>query len=93
MASLVVKMGRNEPAFSMDPSGKLVYMQNTDVLYASLSQADTGPFTAHDGQRLPLSACGLGTTELYVGALAHSPNGWFITIVGDGEYINYTALA
>jgi len=47
----VVKLGRNEPSFNMDPSGKLVYTRNTEVLSANLQGAtdDETP----EGQRIP----------------------------------------
>ncbi|KAM9886852.1 hypothetical protein OXX79_013962, partial [Metschnikowia pulcherrima] len=35
----------------------------------------------------------LGTIELYPQSLAHSPNGKFAAVCGDGEYLVYTALA
>jgi coatomer subunit beta' len=33
---VAIKLGRDEPTFSMDPSGKLIYTHNTDVLSANL---------------------------------------------------------
>ena len=33
------------------------------------------------------------STEICVNAMVHFPNGRFVTVVGDGEYINYTPLA
>jgi len=88
---VVVKLGWNEPSFSMDPSGKLVYTRNTEVLSVNLQGAadDETP----EGQRIPLSVRELGTTEIFATSLQHSPNRRFITVVGDGEYIIYTALA
>ncbi len=35
----------------------------------------------------------LGTCEIYPQSLSHSPNGRFVSVCGDGEYILYTALA
>jgi coatomer subunit beta' len=35
----------------------------------------------------------LGNTEVYPQSLQHSPNGRFVTVCGDGEYIIYTSLA
>lgn len=35
----------------------------------------------------------LGNTEVYAQTLQHSPNGRFVTVCGDGEYIIYTSLA
>ncbi|KIJ57284.1 hypothetical protein M422DRAFT_57615 [Sphaerobolus stellatus SS14] len=87
---VVVKIGRDEPSFSMDHSGKLVYTRNSEVLSANLQslQDETTP----DGTRIPISTRELGSTEIFASALHHSPNGRFITFVGDGEYIIYTAL-
>ncbi|KAH8116965.1 hypothetical protein DFH11DRAFT_1578381, partial [Phellopilus nigrolimitatus] len=36
---VVVKLGRDEPALSMDPASKLVYTRNTDVLSTNLQAA------------------------------------------------------
>ena len=90
---VVIKLGRDEPIFSMDPSGKLIYTRNTDVLSANLQvrQEDIEGHT--DGARLVLSIKELGTTEVFAASISHSPNGRFVTVVGDGEYIVYTALA
>lgn len=49
--------------------------------------------SVEDGQRLAIPLRDLGTTEVYPQSLQHSPNGRFVTVCGDGEYIIYTALA
>jgi len=90
---VVVKLGRDEPVFSMDPSGKLIYTRNTDVLSANLQVGQEDIEGHADGARLVLSVKELGTTEVFSAAISHSPNGRFVTVVGDGEYIVYTALA
>ena len=46
-----------------------------------------------DGERLPLAVKDLGSCDMYPGTLMHSPNGRFVAVCGDGEYIIYTALA
>ena len=46
-----------------------------------------------DGERLPLVVKELGSCDMYPGTLMHSPNGRFVAVCGDGEYIIYTALA
>ena len=46
-----------------------------------------------DGERLPLVVKDLGSCDMYPGTLVHSPNGRFVAVCGDGEYIIYTALA
>lgn len=79
----------------MDPSGKLVYTRNHQVFsanLATLSDTVSSPDLI-DGTCIPLQNKDLGSTELFASSLLHSPNGRFITVVGDGEYIIYTALA
>ena len=87
---VVLKLGRDEPSYSMDPSGKLVYTRGSEVLTSTLQTAveDTTP----EGARIPLPPRELGSTEIYANAIVHSPNGRFVTVVGDGEYIIYTSL-
>ncbi|KAI7416172.1 coatomer beta, partial [Hortaea werneckii] len=46
-----------------------------------------------DGQPISLPSKDLGSTEIYPQTLLHSPNGRFVAVCGDGEYIIYTALA
>lgn len=75
----------------MDPSGKLIYTRTNEVLSANLQTIHADDLA--DGNRIPLSIKELGTTEIFANALSHSPNGRFVTVVGDGEYIVYTALA
>ncbi len=48
---------------------------------------------ALQGERLPLAVKDLGSCDLYPQSLQHNPNGRFVTVCGDGEYIIYTALA
>ena len=75
----------------MDPAGKLIYIRNNAVLSSNLQTIADDAFT--EGARLSLSIKELGSTEIFPTSIAHSPNGRFVTVVGDGEYINYTALA
>ncbi|KAF8165977.1 coatomer protein [Crassisporium funariophilum] len=95
---VVLKLGRDEPTFSMDPSGKLIYTKNQDVLSGTLqllspSSSDPTPDAIPDGTPLPLATKEIGTTEIFPTALIHSPNGRFVTVLGDAEYTTYTALA
>ena len=53
----------------------------------------TPPPPQTDGERLPLAVKDLGSSDLYPQSLQHSPNGRFVTVCGDGEYVIYTALA
>jgi len=87
--AVVVKMGREEPAVSMDGSGKVIWARHSEVLTTVIKASDA----LKDGQALTLPSKDLGTTELYPQSLVHSPNGRFVAVCGDGEYIIYTALA
>lgn len=52
-----------------------------------------GDKSLKDGERLVIPSKDLGNTEIYPQSLLHSPNGRFVAVCGDGEYIIYTALA
>lgn len=86
---VVVRMGREEPAVSMDTSGKIVWAKHNEVLSATVKPGDV----VKDGAPMTLSTKELGSCEIYPQALLHSPNGRFVSVCGDGEYIIYTALA
>ncbi|EJU06310.1 coatomer beta' subunit [Dacryopinax primogenitus] len=89
--SVVIKLGRDEPSYSMDASGKVIYARNTDILTVNLG--GTAEEGIADGQRLAIPVRELGNTEVYAQSIQHSPNGRFVTVCGDAEYIIYTALA
>ncbi|KAI4111683.1 MAG: hypothetical protein LQ345_006728 [Seirophora villosa] len=88
--AVVVKMGREEPAVSMDSSGKLIWARHSEVLSSVIKGGDV---SIKDGTPLSLPAKELGNCEIYPQTLQHSPNGRFVSVCGDGEYIIYTALA
>lgn len=87
---VVIKMGREEPAVSMDSQGKIIWAKGTEIQTAVIKGAEAD---VKDGDRLLLSAKDLGNCEVYPSTLQHSPNGRFVVVCGDGEYIIYTALA
>lgn len=87
---VVIKMGREEPAMSMDNSGKVVWARHNDVLSGVIKGVDA---SAKDGEPLTIPSKDLGSCEVFPSSLEHSPNGRFISVCGDGEYIIYTALA
>jgi coatomer subunit beta' len=88
--AVVVKMGREEPAVSMDGSGKIIWARHNEVVSTVIKGSDAG---VKDGTPLSLPTKELGSCEIYPQTLAHSPNGRFVSVCGDGEYIIYTALA
>ena len=57
------------------------------------TQALGADYDMTDGERLPLAVKDLGSSDLYPQSLQHGPNGRFVTVCGDGEYVVYTALA
>ncbi|KAI9655862.1 MAG: Coatomer subunit beta' [Trizodia sp. TS-e1964] len=88
--AVVVKMGREEPAVSMDNSGKLIWARHSEVLSTVIKGGDS---SLKDGEPLTLPTKDLGSCEIYPQSLTHSANGRFVSVCGDGEYIIYTALA
>ena len=86
---VIIKMGKEEPAVSMDASGKLISVKNTDVAL-SIIQADE---STKDNELMNLTTKDLGQLEIYPQSLKHSPNERFVAVCGDGEYLVFTALA
>lgn len=90
--AVVIKMGREEPIASMDNSGKVIWAKHNEVQTVNIKSLGAD-FELVDGERLPLAVKDLGSSELYPQSLQHNPNGRFVTVCGDGEYVVYTALA
>ena len=88
--AVVVKMGREEPAVSMDNTGKMIWSKVNEVLSGIVRGDDS---SIKDGSPIALTAKELGNIEVYASSLSHSPSGRFVAICGDGEYLIYTALA
>lgn len=89
---VMVKLGREEPVVSMDTSGKVIWARHSEIQSTNIRALGTDT-EEPDGERLPLASKDLGASELYPQSLAHSPNGRFVAVCGDGEYVIYTALA
>ncbi|RDA86978.1 hypothetical protein CP532_6696 [Ophiocordyceps camponoti-leonardi (nom. inval.)] len=87
--AVVIKLGREEPAVSMDTSGKLIWARHNEVVSSIIK----GDASIKDNDPISLPTKDLGTCEVYPQTLIHSPNGRFVAVCGDGEYIIYTALA
>ncbi|KAF5105051.1 hypothetical protein DV451_000212 [Geotrichum candidum] len=87
--SVVLQLGQDNPAISMDPNGKLIWAKHSEVYSSIVKHTDD----LKDGDILPLTQKDLGSVEVYPTQLVHSPNGRFVAVTGDGEYIIYTALA
>jgi len=88
---IVIQLGSDKPLISMDPMGKIISCKHTDVYHAVIKTSDIKDVS--DGQVIPLSQREMGNMEFYPSNLVHSPNGRFVAVTGDDEYILYTALA
>ncbi|XP_075956316.1 coatomer subunit beta'-like [Anarhichas minor] len=89
--SIIIKLGREEPAMSMDASGKVMWARHSEVQQANLKAM--GDAEIRDGERLQLGVKDMGSCEIFPQTIQHSPNGRFVVVCGDGEYIIYTAMA
>lgn len=87
--TVLVQMGKDTPVASMESSGKVIFAKHNEVSTVNVKMTPSG---TSDGERIPLSAKELGSCEIYPQTLSHSPNGRFVAVCGDGEYIIYTAL-
>lgn len=87
--TVMLQMGKDTPVASMDTSGKVILAKHNELSTTNVRTVQGG---ATDGERLPVATKELGSCELYPQTLAHSPNGRFVAVCGDGEYIIYTAL-
>uniref|UniRef100_A0A803NZY7 Coatomer subunit beta' n=1 Tax=Cannabis sativa TaxID=3483 RepID=A0A803NZY7_CANSA len=90
--TIMVKLGREVPVASMDNSGKIIWAKHNEIQTVNIRSVGAD-FEVTDGERLPLAVKELGTCDLYPQSLKHNPNGRFVVVCGDGEYIIYTALA
>ncbi|XP_042901558.1 coatomer subunit beta' [Parasteatoda tepidariorum] len=89
--SIIMKLGREEPAMSMDASGKIIWAKHSELQQANLKAMVDADIK--DGERLPLVVKDMGSCEIYPQTICHNPNGRFVVVCGDGEYIIYTAMA
>jgi coatomer subunit beta' len=88
--TITIKLGKEEPTASMDQSGKIIWAKQNEIQTVNLAQFEGN---IKDGENLALPIKDLGSCEVYPQLLQHSPNGRFVVVLGDGEYIIYTALA
>ena len=82
--AVVVSMGREEPAVSMDSSGKIVWARTGQNEVVSMV-VKGGDANLKDGAPLSLPTKELGSCEIYPQTLSHSPNGRFVS----GEFPPY----
>jgi len=85
--SVIVKMGRESPAASMDTSGKILYAKQNEIWGANVKAKLEEQ--ANDGESLQIARKELGRSEVYPQAVKHNQNGRLCSVVGDGEYTIY----
>ncbi|KAH8329452.1 hypothetical protein KR074_010914 [Drosophila pseudoananassae] len=91
--SIIIKVGREEPAMSMDVvGGKIIWAKHSEMQQVNLKTIADGT-EIKDGERLPVAVKDMGACEIYPQTIAHNPNGRFVVVCGDGEYIIYTSMA
>ena len=77
--SIMIKLGREEPAMSMDQSGKIIWAKHSEIQQANLKALPDSEIK--DGERLPLAIKDMGACEIYPQTVAHNPNGrYFLPI-------------
>ncbi|XP_039763238.1 coatomer subunit beta' isoform X2 [Pararge aegeria] len=91
--TIMIKVGREEPAISMDVNGgKIIWAKHSEMQQVNLKALPEGT-EIKDGERVPVVAKDMGSCEIYPQSIQHNPNGRFVVVCGDGEYIIYTAMA
>ena len=91
--SVLIKLGREEPAMSMDASGKIIWAKHSEIQQANLKALSGDQEAIKDGEKLPLNVKDMGACDIYPQTISHNPNGRFVVVCGDGEYIIYTSMA
>lgn len=90
----VLSLGSDNPTISLDPVGKLVWSGGKNASASDIFTAVIkGQENCDEDTPISLQPKELGSVDVFPQALSHSPNGRFVTVVGDGEYVIYTALA
>lgn len=89
--AVLISLGKEEPSMSMDCNGKIIFARHSEVSSANLKTVSLED--QKDGERIPLGTKDMGSCEIYPQQLSHNPNGRFVAVSGDGEYIIYTSMA
>ena len=71
--TIMIKLGREQPAITMDNSGKIIYAKHSEIQQANVKAL--GDQDIKDGEILPLSVKDLGSCEIFPQTLLHNPNG------------------
>ncbi|KAK6589449.1 coatomer complex beta [Cryptosporidium xiaoi] len=103
--TVVLKLGSEQPISTLNGSkiiiakGTEIYQANLRALYknsqCSISTNNTNEweFEYEDGERIVLPFKEIGCSEIYPQDIRFHPNGRFISVCGDGEFVVYTTQA
>ncbi|XP_954346.1 beta subunit of coatomer complex, putative [Theileria annulata] len=86
----VLELAGGKPLASMY-SSKLVMVKSSDILTCNLTSSLTDLSNHDPSKPLNLSFRNIGSSEFFPQELSHHPNGRFICLCGDSEYIIYTS--
>ncbi|CCD26657.1 coatomer subunit beta' NDAI_0I00880 [Naumovozyma dairenensis CBS 421] len=90
----IISLASDEPIMSLDPVGKLVWAGGKNAAASDIfTAAIRGTEEVEEGEPLALQTKELGSVDTLPEKLIHSPNGRFVAVLGDSEYVIYTALA
>lgn len=91
--TVLLKMGREVPAASMDYTGKIIFARQTDVFTANVrATLESGASPLPDGEPISLAKRELGTSEVYPQIMEHGDKGRFCAVSGDGQWTIYDAV-
>ncbi|GFE53787.1 beta subunit of coatomer [Babesia ovis] len=89
MSTMVVQFGGDRPLVSMH-GNKLVMVNMFDIVSCNLSSAP-GLDEESIGKPISLDFRNIGHCEFFPQSVSHHPNGRFICLCGESEYVIYTA--
>lgn len=88
--NVVFQLGDDKPLLTMDQSGKIIWCKHNEVYQSVIRSSDA---ETEDGEILSLPQKEFGSVEVFPNSIVYSPNGRFVAVTGDDEYIIYTSLA
>lgn len=80
----MLKVGREEPAVSMDVNGgKIIWAKHSELQMANLKKVDApdskgDTSSIKDGEVLSVEVKDMGSCEIYPQSIAHNPNGRYL---------------
>jgi coatomer subunit beta' len=107
--TVVIKLGKEMPVASMDKTGKLIIARNNVIYASKIRSSSANAAAEDDGEEetsivsssvavedgvaIPIVEKELGHVELFPQSISHNANSRFVAVVGDNEYVIYTAQA